>query len=90
MARLGESPAEEDELCARYIKSLLENNPLRNLNEEIEKLKLTSGSKYFSESMQDVFPKKDFYLCTEVNKFNFVLKANSDIKDELYIERIDL
>lgn len=90
LARLGESPAEEDELCARYIKSLLENNPLRNLNEEIEKLKLTSGSKFFSESMQDVFPKKDFYLCTEVNKFNFVLKVNSDIKDELYIERIDL
>lgn len=90
LARLGESPAEEDELCARYIKSLLENNPLRNLNEEIEKLKLTSGSKFFSESMQDVFPKKDFYLCTEVNKFNFVLKVNSDIKDGLYIERIDL
>lgn len=90
LARPGETPFEEDELCARYIKSLLENNHLRNLNEEIEKLKSTSGSKFFSESMQDVFPKKDFYLCTEVNKFNFVLKVNSDIKDGLYIERIDL
>ncbi len=90
LARPGEAPFEEDELCARYIKSLLENNALKNLNEEIEKLKSTSGSKFFSESMQDVFPKKDFYLCTEVNKFNFVLKVNSDIRGELYIEKIDL
>lgn len=90
LARPSEAPFEEDELCARYIKSLLENNPLSNLNQEIEKLKLTSGSKFFSESMQDVFPKKDFYLCTEVNRFNFVLKVNSDIKGRLYIEKIDL
>lgn len=86
----GEVPSEEDELCAQYIKSLLENNPLRNLNEEIEKLKSTSGSKFFSELMQNVFPKKDFYLCTDVNKFNFVLKVNSDINGELYIEKIDI
>lgn len=90
LALPGQSPAEEDELCAQYIKSLLENNPLRNLNEEIEKLKSTSGSKFFSESMQDVFPKRDFYLCTEVNKFNFVLKVNSDITGGVYIEKIDL
>lgn len=90
LARPGETPSEEDELCAQYIKSLLENNPLSNLNKKIEKLKLTSGSKFFSESMQEVFPKKDFYLCTEVNRFNFVLKVNSDLKERLYIEKIDL
>lgn len=90
LARPGENPSEEDELCAQYIKSLLENNPLSNLSEDIERLKSTSGSKFFDKSMQDVFPKKDFYLCTEVDKFNFVLKVNIDINNELYIEKIDL
>ena len=90
LCRTGENPTKEDELCAKYIKSLLEGNPLSKLKEKIENLKLTSGAKFFNNSLQDVFPEKDFYLCTEVNKFNFVLKVNTDIKGGLYIEKIDL
>ena len=90
LARTGEFPAEEDELCAKYIKGMLENNPLKNLKEEIRKLEVGSGKKFFDESKQDVFPKEDFYLCTEVNKFNFVLKVNKDENDILYIEKIEI
>lgn len=75
LARPGENPADEDELCAKYIKSLLENNPTENIQEEIEKLKTTSGARFFLENMQEVFPERDFYLCTEIGKFNFVLKV---------------
>ena len=89
MCRSGEVPSEEDELCAQYIKSLLENKPLKNLNEEIEKLKTTSGAKFFNKSMQETFPKKDFFLCTDVNKFNFVLRINNK-NDIMYIEKIEM
>lgn len=84
------SQTEEDNLCAYYIKSLLENKSM-DLQDEIEKLKITSGAKFFDEKQQDVFPKKDFYLSTEVNKFNFVLKLEKDKEAGLeYIKKIDL
>lgn len=85
-----ENPADEDVLCARYIKNMLENKSLNNFEEEIEKLKTTSGSRFFNKLKQNDFPKKDFYLCTEVNKFNFILKVQKDLKNNLYIERIDV
>jgi len=71
------TPTEEDTMCAEYIKSILEGNPME-LKDEIEKLKVTSGAKFFDLSQQDVFPEKDFYLCTDVDKFDFVLKLGND------------
>lgn len=68
---------EEDNLCAEYIKSLIEGNEL-DLESEIENLKLTSGAKFFDIAQQDVFPEEDFYLSTQINKFNFVLKVEKD------------
>lgn len=85
-----QSQTEEDNLCAYYIKSLLENNSIK-LKQEIENLKNTSGAKFFDVEQQDVFPKDDFYLSTEVNKFNFVLKIEKNKKDGLdYIRKIDI
>lgn len=83
------SQTEEDNLCAYYIKSILEGQPME-LDQEIEKLKTTSGAKFFDKAQQDVFPEQDFYLGTEVDKFNFVLKVNKDINGMNYIEKIDL
>jgi len=84
------SETEEDNLCAYYIKSLLENKPIE-LEKEIENLKVTSGAKFFDKEQQEVFPEKDFYLSTEVNKFNFVLKLEKDKKTGLdYITKIEL
>ncbi len=89
LCRPEEFPADEDILCAKYIKSMLEKNPLNNLKEEIEKLKITSGSKFFNKLNQKDFPERDFYLCTEINKFDFVLKVKKDLKGNLYIEKIN-
>lgn len=80
---------EEDNLCARYIKDLLEENDVSYINDEIEKLKFSSGSKFFDKSQQSVFPERDFYLCTKVDRFNFILKVNRDENEE-FIEKIDL
>lgn len=90
LARPKEKTFDEDVLCAKYIKGMLENSSLKNYDEEIEKLKTTSGSKFFNESSQNDFPKRDFYLCTEVNKFSFILKVKKDEKNNLYIEKIDV
>ena len=66
-------PTDEDTLCARYIQSLLEHTPL-DLAAEIEGLKRTSGAKFFDPAQQDVFPMDDFALCTDADRFDFVLK----------------
>ena len=82
------SQTDEDNLCAYYIKSLLEGNTM-DLEEEIEKLKLTSGAKFFKEDLQEIFPERDFYLSTEVDKFDFVLKLEKDEKTGFdYIRKI--
>ena len=65
------APTEEDTLCAEYIKSLLENEPMR-LDDELEDLKRTSGAKFFDPAQQEVFPMEDFFLCTKVDCFDFV------------------
>lgn len=80
---------EEDNLCARYMKDLLENKNTDYIYEEIEKLKITSGAKFFDQEQQNVFPEKDFYLSTNLNNFNFVLKVVRDANGD-YIEKIDV
>ena len=67
------APTEEDTLCAVYIKDLLEGRPTE-LSAEIERLKITSGAKFFDPAQNDVFPMKDFAMCTDADRFDFVLK----------------
>lgn len=90
MSRPNELPSDEDELCARYIKSLLEDKLLENLENEVEKLKLTSGKKFFDSNNEENFPKEDFYLCVEINKFDFVLRVNTAENGVLYLEKIEI
>ena len=35
---------------------------------------VTSGAKFFDKAQNEVFPDGDFHLCTDVDKFDFVLK----------------
>lgn len=87
MGNDGVTPAAEDELCACYIKDLLENkNP--DISQEIENLKTMGGERFFDSSKNDVFPERDFYLCTALNKFDFVLKFEYDNNGLGYIRRL--
>ena len=89
MGNGGKSEAREDTLCAEYIKSLLEGkNP--NLDKEIEDLKNIAGKRFFDPNLQEIFPKRDFYLSTELNKFNFTLKVEKDNTGMNYIKKIDV
>ena len=67
------APTEEDTLCAEYIKSLLLGEEI-DLPAEIEKLRYTSGAKFFDPAQNDVFPTEDFAMCVDADRFNFVIK----------------
>ena len=88
MARPGEEPSQEDQLCAEYIKAKLENKPIEEFNNRILNLKNISGAKFFDNTLQKIFPKEDFYLCTDIDKYNFVLKAEKDVDGYFYMRKI--
>ena len=78
MGLAGKEETEEDTLCARYIRSLLEGRPLADMDAEIDLLKRTSGAKFFDPAQQDVFPEADFHLSTQVDRFDFVLRYDQE------------
>ena len=78
MGLAGKEETEEDTLCARYIRSLLEDQPLADMDAEIDILKRTSGAKFFDPAQQDVFPEADFHLSTQVDRFDFVLRYDRE------------
>lgn len=77
MGYAGEYPTDEDTLCAEYIKCLLEGKTM-DLVGKIEKLKFTDGAKFFDKAQNNVFPEQDFYMCTEFDKFDFVMRLNNN------------
>lgn len=83
------SETEEDTLCANYIKSLLEGTTI-DMAQEIESLKTTSGAKFFDKAQNDVFPEADFAMCTELDKFNFVMRLKRTENGMDYMEKIDV
>ncbi len=86
MGWCGDTITEEDEICAKYIKSLLEDNEI-DISKDIEALKKSDGARFFNEDTQHIFPKDDFYLCTKLNIFDFIIKVIK--KDNKYrTERI--
>jgi len=79
--------AAEDNLCAEYIKAMLENRQI-DIETEMEKLKYLNAKRFFDKNRQDIYPERDFYLCIQANKFDFVLKVEKN-KDGLdYINKI--
>lgn len=88
MGLAGTSQTEEDTLCAEYIKSILLGYDI-DMKSAIESLKTTSGAKFFDKSKSEVFPENDFHMCTEVDKFDFVLRLNKS-SEHPYMEKISL
>ncbi len=68
------TPTEEDTLLADYIQSVLEGKPI-DLSDAPQRLRYTSGRRFFDPATQDSQPEADFYLCLERDRFPFVLRA---------------
>ncbi len=76
MGNNGDTFALEDDLCAKYIKALLTDHEVR---EDLikEKLRLEDGQKFFDDEMNHIFPRGDFDLCMDFNRFDFILKVET-------------
>lgn len=70
--------APEDELCAAYIKSILEGREFTDMERRVDELRNHGGEHFFDPERQNVFPEADFYRCIEYNKFPFVLTIEKD------------
>ena len=82
----GKRETEEDELCAAYIKSILEGKPMQDIMQQADALRYTEGKKFFDPSQQSVFPEADFPLCTAVDVMDFVIHVRHTV-DGLVTER---
>ena len=73
----------EDYICAKYIISLIlkEEFPIESC---IDYFDGNENLRFFKLNLQNRFPKNDFYLCTKLNIFDFILFYNGN-----YMERKD-
>ena len=78
MGNEGVRPAPEDELCAEYIKSILEGHPLPDVQERAFALKDHGGRHFFDPDNQEVFPEADFWACVQSDKYPFVLRVRQE------------
>ena len=78
MGKAGLEPAEEDELCAAYIQSMLEGQEMPEIGRKLKSLAQGGGRHFFDPAQQEVFPEKDFWMCIDRNRFDFVLKVERD------------
>ena len=78
MGNGGVKSAPEDELCAEYIKSILEGRDFIDLEQKVNSLKNNGGEHFFDKSRQNIFPEADFYMCVKYNKFPFVITIEKD------------
>ena len=69
----GEERTAEDDLCAEYLQTLLLDKEICILD-AVADLRHSSGKKFFDKSQNHIFPEEDFWLCTDIHKFDFVLK----------------
>lgn len=77
MGNSGKYPADEDTFCAKYIKSMLEGT-WYDIDTAIGCLKHGSGKRFFDPANSEWCPERDFYLCTDIDRFDFVLRAVSN------------
>jgi 2-phosphosulfolactate phosphatase len=66
--------ADEDLLCAEIISAGLSDKQM-NFSDKITDLQNRSGKRFFDPVNIDFSPPTDFFLCTMLNKFDFVLRA---------------
>lgn len=76
MGNNGDSFAQEDYMCANYIKDLLNGDEVDEAYIK-ETLRKEDGSKFFDPAMNHIFPMGDFDLCMNFNRFDFVLRVES-------------
>ena len=78
MGKEGLAPAEEDELCAVYLKNLLTAGEMPGIDPALWNLRFGGGRHFFDPSLREVFPEQDFWMCIARDRFGFVLRIGKD------------
>ena len=87
MGKAGLEPAEEDELCAVYLKNLLTGEGMPDIDERLQALRTGGGRHFFDPGNQEVFPEKDFWMCIDRDRFDFVIRIGKD-EEGLIAEKV--
>jgi 2-phosphosulfolactate phosphatase len=81
--------AEEDLLCAKLLtERLMGNTP--EFSREISDLKNGAGNRFFDPANIDFSPPTDFFLCTMIDKFDFILKAERRHDGHIGLHKTDV
>jgi 2-phosphosulfolactate phosphatase len=81
--------ADEDLLCAQLILNRLQGGKT-DIEEKVSSLRSGSGKRFFDPENLDFSPPTDFFLCTMVDRFNFVLKAEKRFDGNIDLMKIDV
>ena len=89
MGTEGVRSADEDVLCAEYIRSLLTGAPL-DIGARAAALRTGAGCKFFNPDTQEVFPEADFAMCVDVDRFPFVVRIERGADGRAVAHRVDV
>jgi 2-phosphosulfolactate phosphatase len=81
--------AEEDLLCAEILEAGLTGSE-KTYQDQIKKLRFGSGARFFLPENINYSPPTDFFLCTIINRFDFILRAERRYDDNIDLVRIDI
>lgn len=85
----GHTRSAEDDLCAELLAARLQGEAF-DVGAVRARLRHTPAAvKFFDPACADWAPQTDFDLCTDVDRFNFVLRLREDRAGVKYLERID-
>ena len=88
MGNSGVRTAKEDVLCVQYIRCLLTGQAItddegneygpEDIGKLSQELRHDGGAHFFDPQRQEIYPEKDFFMCTQCNAFDFVIEAGRD------------
>ena len=86
MGYRAQTSADEDRLCAEYIKKQLEGTPT-DFQNMIFSIRNGTGNRFFNPLNRDHSPPEDFELCMALNRFPFILLATPK-QDGIHLKKI--
>jgi 2-phosphosulfolactate phosphatase len=81
------TPKNEDIMCAEYIKSHLRGKPLDFTKIKTHLINHPCASRFLNNTA-GATRKRDFDLCLSLDRFNFVLKAETQKNKLIYLKRV--
>lgn len=87
MGKEGLAKAEEDELCAEYLKALLTDGGMPGIDRRLSELRFGGGSHFFDPDLQEIYPEQDYWMCIARDRFSFVLQVVKDQEGYLAVKR---